>query len=118
MPRSYLTRGHQSHTDLTKMPIASIIWIPGHKTEDCWPLKNKIQDLIDVGVIIIDLTNGKYEVYDQFKVHHISFYHHHRYFSENPLIIKALNLVRKAHRMNSHKWLKRSNQGSLDLNQS
>ena len=24
---------------------------PGHDTDDCWALKNKIQDLIDIGVL-------------------------------------------------------------------
>lgn len=31
---------------------------PGHDTENCWPLKNKIQDLIDAGDIVFDPPEG------------------------------------------------------------
>lgn len=61
----------------------------GHRTEDCWSLKHKIQDLIDLGVITVDSTKGKYEVCDQFKVHFVSSHDPPRYSRENPFIIKS-----------------------------
>lgn len=44
--------------------------VSGHKIEDCWALRHKIQDLIDEGVIIIDLPNQKYEINNRPKAYH------------------------------------------------
>lgn len=41
----------------------------GHKTENCWPLKHIVQDLIDARVIKIDSSSQGYKINDHFKVH-------------------------------------------------
>ena len=44
---------------------------PGHDTDDCWTLKNKIQDLIDEGALEFT-QDGKDEFfYHPSKVHHL-----------------------------------------------
>lgn len=54
------------------MFIAIIIWMCLDIMEDWWALRHKIQDLIDEGVIIIDLLNQKYEISDRPKDHYAS----------------------------------------------
>lgn len=57
----------------------------GHKIEECWALRHRIQDLIDEGVIIIDIPNQKYEINGRPKAHHASHPDPPRYSPTNPL---------------------------------
>lgn len=70
----------------------------GHKTEDYWALKH-IQNLVDVGVIAVDLLNKKEEeeISDHFKSLHISspnpprYSHNNHYGPSNPLAEDSRN---------------------------
>lgn len=62
--------------------------VSGHKIEDCWVLRHKIQDLIYEGVIIIDLLNQKYEINDHPKVYNANHLNPPRYSPTNHFIIE------------------------------
>lgn len=61
--------------------------MPCHKIEECYAFKNNIQDLINAGVITINLLNQKHENSDWFKVHQISSPNPCRYSHNNVLVI-------------------------------
>lgn len=67
----------------------------GHKIKNYWSLKHDIEDLTDTWMIIIGLPNIKYEVSDQFKVHHISPHNPPRYSLDNSFVIEKLVLCEK-----------------------
>lgn len=60
----------------------------GHNTENFCQLKHKIKDLIDAEVITVDSSNRRYEVSDQFKVHHVNPFNLLRYSRDSPFVIK------------------------------
>lgn len=64
--------------------------VSGHKIEDYWALRHKIQDLIDEGVIIIDLLNQKCKINDHQKAYHANHHVPPRYSLTNPFIIGSL----------------------------
>lgn len=79
-PKKFDSRAHGIyHIDMT-----------GHKTEDCWPVEYKIQNLIDAGVFMIDLLNQTYESTDHFKVHHASCHNLPQYSGANSFVIGNL----------------------------
>lgn len=64
--------------------------VSGHKIEDCWALRHKIQDLIDEGMIIIDLLNQKEEINDSLKAYHANHPDPPRY---SPTILSSLEIL-------------------------
>ena len=44
---------------------------PGHDTNDCWSLKNKIQDLIDEGAVEFTQDGQAEFFYYPYKIHHL-----------------------------------------------
>lgn len=75
-PRTSIPKNFPEAHCLYRMDIAC------HKTQNCWPLKYIVQDLIDAGVIMIDSSSQGYKINDHFKVHHVKYPSPHRYSPE------------------------------------